>query len=429
MDEHWSGKTAFIIASIASAVGIANIWRFPYMVAENGGGSFIIPYLIGVFIFGIPIMVLEFLVGSSLKKSASTIFKKLTGKYNVLTYFPLILQFIIATYYVVITGWILSYFIFSINFFSPIPTFANFTSGLLPIYSTIAVIILLFLVVKAGVKNGLEKLNYYLVPLFLISFTSIIIASLYVFGVEKPLDFYSTINPIFLFNPNVWILAFTQAFFSLGVGFGLMLTYGSYLKSKINVLTSSIIVSVADTLIALFAGLMIFALVFGNGLSLNSGPSLTFNSLPLAINSLPFAKIILPIFFFLLFSAALTSAVSILEVPLTLIEDKLSFNRSKSSVLLFILLIVFTIPSMLSYSVFSISIYGMPFLDFLDKLLIGKFAPFAALITTVALSWGYKDLDKKSLNIMSKFTSKIFLSLVRYVIPMFLLFLFISQFV
>lgn len=424
--EHWTNSKTFIIASIASAVGVANIWRFPYMAAENGGGSFIIPYLIGVLLFGVPIMVLEFLVGSKLKKTPICAFKKLIKKYYVLSYIPLLLKFVVASYYVVITGWTLAYFLFSLQ--GAIPKFSEFIQTDYSLYFTLIVLGLTFAVVRAGVHKGLEKINQYLVPVFLLSLAVLFFGSISVYGIDAALNYYTTINPEILFSPTTWTLAFSQAFFSLGVGFCLMLTYGGYLRKKTDIISSSWTVSLVDTTIALFAGFMIFTLAFGNGVSIDSGPSLAFDSLPTALNTLPLAQIALPLFFLLLFSAALTSAVSVVEVPLTVVEDEFGLDRKKSVIALGIFLVFASIPSALSYSFYGLELSGMPFLDFLDWGVMGHLSPLAALITTVILAWSYKDLDKQIRYILSPTYSTIFLILVRFLIPVFLTILFLSQF-
>ncbi|MFA5050137.1 MAG: sodium-dependent transporter [Candidatus Micrarchaeia archaeon] len=424
--EKWSNKTMFIIAAIASAVGIGNIWRYPYLVSQNGGGSFIIPYLFAVILVGAPLMFLEFFAGSKIKKTPLLIFRQISKKYAFLGYVPIILNFLIVSYYVVVTGWTLSYLISS--FSDEIITFSDYSATNFSIYSTLAVIAIIFIVMRFKITKGLEKLNKCCVPIFVISLILLFIGSIYTYGYDMALDFYTQINPDYLFNLNTWILAFSQAFFSLGVGICVMLTYGSYVKGKLNIFGSTAIVSIIDTSIALFAGFMVVTLALGNNLPLSGGPSLAFDTLPLAFHSIPFSEFALPIFFLLLFSAALTSALSMMEVPITLFEDRFSFDRKKSVLILTILLIIISFPSALSYSGNGFEIFGAPFLDFMDETAVSYIFPFAILITVVFLAWGHKNLENEIQTIMGKASSKLFLILIKYLIPAFLILLIFLSF-
>ncbi len=397
------------------------------MAAENGGGSFILPYLISILILGFPIMILEFLIGCKFKRTALRVFKKLTKEFYLLSYVPLSLHFIIVSYYLVVTGWTLSFFILSITKFSL--SFSEFIMSDFSIYSTLTVLGLTLFLLKSNLQKGLEKVNGYLTPIFLGCLIVLFIGAISTYGIQDALNFYLTINPNYFYNLNTWVLASSQAFFSLGVGFCVMLTYACYLKKKTNIIKSSLIVSFADTLIALFAGLMIFSLAFGTNVSLESGPFFAFDVLPNALQSLPFAEYVVPLFFLLLFSAALTSVLSMMEVPLTMVEDELNLERKKSTYLLIGLLMVFSIPSALSYSSFKLEIFNMPVLDFLDGVLVGHFAPLAVLITVLLLGWKYKPLKKDLDKLLSPLFSKVLLLLIRFVIPLFLILIFFSQFI
>lgn len=307
-------------------------------------------------------------------------------------------------------------------------SFTDFIQADYSLYSTFVVLILSFLILRAGVRKGLEKLNNYLVPLFMASLIILFFGSLSTGGLDNAINFYFTINPEYFFNTSTWILAFSQAFFSLGVGWCLMLTYSGYLTRKVNIIGSSSTISIIDTLIALVAGFMVFSLAFGGGIPIESGPSLAFDSLPKVLDGLPLTEIALPLFFLLLFTAALTSAVSMMEVPITMLEDEFSISRKKAVILIILLFAVVSIPNSLSYSSYGFEVFGMPFLDFLDWYVVGQFAPLAVLVTTMLLAWGYKDLEKQLRKMMSPILSKCFLIFVRFVIPIFLIGLFLVQF-
>ncbi len=425
--QHWSNKKAFILAAIASAVGVGNIWRFPYMAAANGGGSFILPYLIAIALVGIPVMILEFFVGSKLSRTPLCAIQKLSKKYYLLGYVPLLFTFIIASYYVVVTGWTLAYFFFSLS--GIIIPFSDFIQTDNSIYSTFTVVLLLFIIMRSSIKKGLEKLNMVLTPLFMLSLLVLLVGALSTYGADKAIEYYTKVDPAYFFNFNTWTLAFSQAFFSLGVGFGLLLTYAGYSKSYKDMHTSSLIVSIVDTLVALLAGILIFSLAFGNNIPMGAGPGFAFESLLPALNAFPFSSLAVPLFFLLLFAAALTSAASLLEVPITMAEDLFELKRPNASKIVFIALALASLPSALSYSGFGTEIFGMPFLDFMDAVFVGKLLPIAVLIFVLFLSWGYKPLKKEISKLLPKFLVNPFLVLVKYLIPMFLLLLSVLQFV
>lgn len=422
---HWSSQFAFILASTASAVGVGNIWRFSYVAGENGGGTFILAYLLLVFLIGLPVLLLEFITGNRLEKTALAAFRTINKGIFPLAYIPMLLNVIIGSYYVVIVGWTLFYFLSSIGgLFIP---FSDFSSTYLSLVFTIIVCSILFLVDRLDIKVGLEKVNLYLMPLLFICMVVLLINSMMNLDFKAALEFYTKVDWKELLNPKILIAAASQVIFSLGVGYGIMLTYASYSKAQHNILKSALAVSIGDTAIALISGLVVFSIVFFYNIDPASGPSLAFEALPHAFLNMPFGQLLLAVFFFILFAAALTSAISIAELLTTNIMDTSGYPRERSTSIAVILLLLLSIPSALSYALPHISVFGKPFLDFMDGVITEKFAPFAIFVTVVYISHSYKGLENAVKEEIPGIFVEPLLIMLRYIIPLFLLILFLTQ--
>ncbi|MBI2079286.1 sodium-dependent transporter [Candidatus Micrarchaeota archaeon] len=426
MREHWSSRITFILAAIGSAVGVGNIWRFPYLVGENGGGNFVFPYIVLILIFGLSALLLEFIAGSSIKKTALAAFKSLNKKYYYFTFIPLIINFIIFSYYIVVTGWTLFYLLNGL--FQLTPNFTDFLASNEPFFYTVAVAILLYLTLHLKVREGLEIVNKYLTPLLFVCILILLVNSIYIFNFDKALSFYLNFNLSQAISPTNLIAVISQIIFSIGVGYGIMFTYASYSENK-NIFSSTLAVVLADTLIALLAGLVVFSIVFSTNIDPASGPTLVFVTLPSAFSHFAFGNMLMPIFFFLLFSAAFTSALSMNELLITNMEDQFKFDRKRAAVYSILLILLLSIPSAFSYTKHGLDINGFKFLEFLNDVIVQKFSPLAVLITILYLGWFYKDLEKQSKKQIPFNLTPIFLFLVRYVIPVILGGLFILQFV
>ncbi len=379
-------KTGFILASIGAAVGLGNIWRFPYMVGENGGGAFLIPYLIGVIIFGIPLIVIELEVGRKYKGSVITTLKKVNRKVWFVGILAILVSLGILSYYLVICGWALAYTIFSVTKFT---SFSSFTNSLLPLLFFIISLLIVVLTVSRGIKRGIEKMAMVLMPLFIALVGALTIYSLTLPGAKEAVLFYLHPDFSYLLNIKVWILGFAQAFFSIAVGYGILMTYGSYLSKKDNIMKASVEIASADTFIAVLSGLLIFPIIFTFGLNPAAGSQLTFISLPLAFSLMPFGFIIGAFFFFLLFSAGITSAVSMIEVGVSTLIDELNWTRKKSAWTLSILIFLAGLPSALSYFGKGLFINGQPLIEYLDSL-FGSLLLLSAALTCATIMWVYK---------------------------------------
>ncbi len=419
--EEWS-RLGFLFAAIGSAVGLGNIWRFPYMVGMNGGGAFLIPYLIGVVVFALPLMLLEFYTGRKFRGSVMTAMRRIDKRLWPVGLMPLVLSTAILSYYLVVSGWTLAYFLFS---FSSYPEFHSFVSGLYPLLFFAAALAITSAIVLRGIKHGIEKTSMIMMPVFMLVLGILVLNSLTLPGLSKGLSFYLTPDFSYLAKPQTWVMGISQAFFSLSVGYGILLTYGSYLGRRRNIPKYSLQIAGADTAIALLGGLMVFPIVFTFGLDPASGTELSFVSLPQVFQSMPFGLILGTLFFLLLFIAAITSAVSILEVGVSGMIDELGWSRMKSVGLLSFAVFFMGVPSALSFYDSGTSVLGMPFIDFMD-VTFGSLLLLSAAALSLSITWFYrrKLFDFRRLLGLDLSGAAIFL--LKYVIPpvMILVFLF-----
>lgn len=383
--EEWS-KIGFILASIGSAVGLGNIWRFPYMAGSNGGGAFLIPYILGVILFGMPLMIMELDAGRKFKGSVVTTLKQINRKMRFVGIISVVIALGVLSYYLVVTGWSLAYFVFSITGFLE---FKSFVSGFMPLGFFIISLAITGVMVSLGIRKGIERMSTILIPVFVALLAVLAVYSLTLPGAGEGMGFYLAPDFGYLSNINTWIMGFSQAFFSLSVGYGILLTYGSYLRRGNGITKPAITVASADTIISILGGVVIFPIVFSFGLNPAAGPELSFVSMPAAFGSMPFGNIIGMAFFFLLFIAALTSAVSILEVGAATLVDELKWNRRKSVALLSMVVLGLGMPSAFSYVGEGIALMGMPFLEFMDAFL-GSMLLLSSAVLCIAIMWFYK---------------------------------------
>lgn len=417
MREKWSSNLGFILASIGSAVGIGNIWRFPYIVGENGGGAFLIPYLIALFLFGLPLMILEFALGRHYKTSVVPAFSTIGKKSRLGGFFLVFVMGMIASYYLVITGWVLAYSLFFVT--GSNITFATFTGSYYPLLFFILSAGIAFVVVRAGVKSGIERLSKVLIPLLFAMILLLVISSLSLPGAVKGLEFYLIPDFSKLSDPFVWTAAFGQAFFSLGVGTAIMFTYGSYMKEG-NIAKNAAIITVSDLLVALLGGVIIFPIVFSFGLDPASGVQLAFVTLPPIFHEMNFGLFLGAMFFLLLFFAALTSAVGMLEVPVATLIDTYGYKRKKAALVVSSIIILIGLPCALSYTGLKLELFGKPLLDIID-VAFGTLGIIAAgLVLSVIAGWF---IDPKLILDHiggKKWMQELFIIIIKFVIPVIL---------
>jgi NSS family neurotransmitter:Na+ symporter len=423
-DEYWSSRLMFILVSAGSAVGIGNIWRFPYIAGENDGGTFLFVYLIFVFLLAIPGIVLEIMAGASTGKPLFAGFRELVGKYWAAGFLPFMINWIILSYYLVITGWVLFYFVFSLPGEAP-PFDQASESWFLPVFGGITLLIAAA-VSASGIRRGIEKLNLYLFPFFVFSLLFLFLNTLSLEGAGRAVEFLTTVDFDGI-TPDLILAALTQAIFSLSVGLGIMFTYGEYLseKEKEKMIGSVGAIAFTDTAMAVISAITIFTITFTFALSPAAGPSLAFDSLPIAFSQMPLGNILMPLFFLMLFCAALTSIVSSMEVMVNGVRRLDGERRLRDVTITVLLLLILFIPAALSYSPVNIEVFGMRVLDFLDGVIVERLAPITTTGMIVVLVWGWKESRRMMESIFSKDLGEFFYLLLKYVLPLVLLIEFI----
>jgi NSS family neurotransmitter:Na+ symporter len=354
---NWGSRIGFILAAAGSAIGLGNIWRFPYVTGENGGAIFILIYIICVVMLGLPIMLAEFSIGRNTQRNPVGAFKSLKPgtPWFFLGGFGVLAGFMILSYYAVIAGYTLGYVIESLRGVLSGATeqqigahFEQFTNNpLTAIGYFIAIMFLTMFIVSKGIKGGIERYSKILMPALFIMLLMIIVRSVTLPGSAEGLKFIFWPN-LEKIDASIMLRALGQAFFSMSLGMGAMLTYGSYLNRKENLPKSSVFVGGLDLLIALLAGIALFPALFSVGASPDAGPGLAFVTFPLIFNKIPFGTIIMPIFFMLLVVAALTSTISLMEVISSYFIDEKRWSRRKAVTLMGFCIIILGIPLTLS---------------------------------------------------------------------------------
>jgi len=435
---YWSSRFAFVLAAAGSAVGLGNIWKFPYMAGENGGGAFVLIYLVCIAVFGIPVMMSEVLLGrrgrSSPVNTMSTLAKEESRSqaWRLLGLMGVLAGFLILSYYSVIAGWALSYVVDSAS-----GTFSGTTSEQVGevfnnlisnpkrlIFWHTLFIVLTMIVVVRGVSNGLEMAVRFLMPaLFILILVMIGYAILH--G-----EFLAGLKFLFApdfskITPDVVLKAMGQAFFSLSLGMGAIMMYGSYLPDDASISTTSFQVAFADTLVAILAGLAIFPIVFANGLEAGQGPGLIFNTLPLAFGQMSGGLIFGTLFFVLLVFAAWTSAISLIEPAVAWLIEKFSITRLCSSIICGLVTWLVGLGTVFSFNSWSrIEVFndtfldGKSFFDLLDYLTSNIMLPLGGILICIFTAWLMSDASRrKELKIKNEGAYKLWVFLTRYVTP------------
>ena len=399
----FGSRFGVLVAVAGSAVGLGNLWRFPYMVGNNGGAAFIIIYLLFVILLCLPIMFSEFIIGRRTQSNVFGAINKLAPKSPFLSIgvISVVASICIMAFYSVVGGWTIEYIFKS---FSPDFLTANSaslesqfkeasTSSLVPIATHLAFLGLSALIVVAGIKNGIEKYSKILMPVLFFLVMLLAIRSMTLDG--------SSAGIKFLFYPDfskitgaTLIAALGQAFFSLSLGMGCIITYGSYVKKNENLFKVSLMTVAADTGFAILAGLAVMPAVFAFGISPGQGPSLVFITLPQIFAQLPFGNVIAIAFFFILFIAAITSAISLLEVIVAYFTEELKLTRKAAVLIAFTIIGIFGTLSSLSNGVLAdVKIFGKTFFDLFDYASSNVLLPVGGLLVVMFVGWRMKKAD------------------------------------
>ncbi len=360
----WSSEPAFVFSMAAAAVGLGNLWRFPYMVGENGGGAFILAYLLALAIVALPIMMLEVAAGRMRQGSVVTTYRGVTRFGAIYGWLVVLLTVIITSYYLVITGWTLGYTVDAIRL--SVSEFSDFTAGYNSVWYFAIVTGLAWIVLLRGVA-AIETFSKVLMPLLALLIAGLVGFAATLPGWAEAREFMFSWEPGALANPTLWFFAFGQAFYTLAVGQGYLVTYGSYIPRKTNVPRAALIVAATETSIALLAGWMIFPFVFTHGLDPGAGSELAFSTLPIVFDDMAGGWLLAITFFFMFFAAAFSSCLAGLKVIIAAVEEELGLSHARAVAAVGLLMLGLGLPSALSFTPVELTVAGMPFLDFMDQ--------------------------------------------------------------
>lgn len=394
----WGSRIGFILAVAGSAVGLANIWRFPYITGLFGGASFIAVYLVCLFMIGFPVFVSEILIGRTTQTSPSGAFQKLgkskwwgwIGKGTILT------GFLVSSFYSAVAGWILGYLIESFrgtisSFTSPEQAEVHFSSLLAhPLWGLtfhFCFLVLCVTVLYLGVLKGIERWNKILMPLLIGLLFVLVIKGLTLPNAWNGVLFL--LSPDWsLITPTAILVALGQAFFTLSLGQGTMVTYGSYTRKDENLLKTCFPVVLVDLVVSIFAALAIFSIVFSVGMEPGSGPGLLFNTLPWVFSQITGGYLVAILFFVVVVIAALTSEISAMEPTIAYLMDEWGWKRHKAVLLCGAGVFIVGIPSALSYSALAnFTLFGEPFVEFMDFLCSAFLIPLGGLAAVLLVGW------------------------------------------
>lgn len=393
----WGSRIGFIFAVAGSAVGLANIWRFPYVVGQHGGAAFIAVYLFCLLLIGFPVFMSEILIGRTTQTSPSGAFRMLggkgwawAGKLTILT------GFIVSAFYSAVAGWILGYLVEAvsgrISSFGSTEAVVSHHQSLMdnPLWGLSFHFFFLLVclgVLLLGVRGGIERGNKIMMPILFVVLILLAIKGIMMPNASKGLAFLLTPDWSAL-TPQAFLMALGQAFFTLSLGQGTMVTYGSYLSKNENLLASCVPVVLMDTVVSLLSAVAVFTIVFSVGLEPGSGPGLIFHTLPWVFSQIPWGHGIAVLFFLLVVLAALTSEISALEPSIAYLIDEWGWKRTPAVLICGLGAFLLGIPSALSYSLLKEqTIAGMTFLDMMDFLATSVLIPLGGLCAVLLVGW------------------------------------------
>lgn len=440
----FSSKFGIIAAAAGSAIGLGNIWKFPYITGQNGGGAFLLIYLVCILLVGLPVLISEMLVGRRGRRNAVESFTEISKvkAWKIPGGLAMGTSFFILSFYGVVAGWTLKYIGITLSGgFSGKSSdeIANIFTGFItnsvdPIIYQICFMVITAVVVIFGVKKGIERASKILMPFLLVVIVILNIRSLTLDGAAEGIKFL--FNPDFSQLTKAGVLeALGHAFFTLSLGMGIMITYGSYINKDISLGKTAIQVGIADTVIALLAGIAIFPAVFAFGIEPSSGPGLVFITLPNIFNQMVGGKFFEVIFFILLAVAALTSTVSLLEVVVAYVSEDFKLGRKRATALTTLALIIVGAVCSLSMSpdsaISSVKILDKNIFDFIDYLTSNWMLPLGALAVSVFVGWFMKKSDildeLKSGNIYKAKFANAFIFMVKFVTPVLIAIIFLNK--
>ena len=437
----FSGKIGFVLSAAGASVGLGNIWRFPYLAAKYGGGIFLIIYILLALTFGYSMIIAETSIGRMTGKSPVGAFSSF-GKSRWLSFggwFNAIIPILIVPYYSVIGGWVIKYLVEYIkgngSLLATDGYFSSFiTDGLSTEICFIVFALFTLGIIYAGVRNGIERVSKFMMPVLVVLSVVIAIYSVSRPGALKGVEYFLIPN-IKNFSWMTVVAAMGQMFYSLSIAMGILITFGSYMKRDISIEDSTRNVEIFDTAIAIMAGLMIIPAVFsfsgGNPDTLQAGPSLMFITIPKVFDSMGLGTVIGILFFLLVLFAAVTSSIALTESAVSTFEDELGWGRKKATVLIGVIMLLLGSLSSLGYGpLANVKILGMQFLDFFDFLTNSVMMPIAAIAICLLVSKviGVKRIEEEVLHGESSFRrKKVFYIMIQYLCPIFAVIILISS--
>jgi len=444
-NEHrgFTSNIGAILAAAGGAVGLGNIWRYPYMVGQNGGGAFLLVNMFFVLAIGIPLMMSEFVIGRRAQRNVIGAYMKLERKkgWAVIGNISIVAAVLIYAFYSVVAGWTLNYIVLActnrlsdMNPQEVATAFSTFTAhSYWPVIYQLIFLAITAVVISLGVQKGIEKISKILMPVLFLLLLLMVVRSLTLPGAKEGLRFL--FHPDFSKLTGAGILgALGQSFFSLSLGMGAMVTYGSYIRKEDSLFKTSLWISICDLMVAILAGVVIFPAVFSFGMDPAGGPQLVYVVLPNVFNSMPMGGLFAAVFFILLGIAALTSTISLQEIVVAFNVEELHWSRRKSS--LVSMLVVFFIGMFCALSFGPLNhwrIHNYTLFDFFDLVTASYLMPIGALATTIFLGWFYPKVEVKD-EITNGGTLKghlfdVYYFILRYVAPLALLVIIISGFI
>lgn len=445
----WSSRLTYVMTVAGATVGFGATWRFPYLVGENGGGAYVLLFCIAMIVIGIPMILVENVIGRRLRVNSIDAFgdkildkgKGISKYWKILGYMGLLGAFGIMAYYMVLGGWVISYVISLISGTLDISTpitkdiaknFYDLHIGNSPyeiIFYTLLFVIVNYIILAKGIIGGIERSVKYLMPLLFIFLIGMVIRNVTLPGAMEGITFY--LKPDFSkITPQLFIFVLGQVFFALSLGFGVLITLSSYLNKEENLIHTAVITGFTNTIIAVLAGFMIFPSLFTFGIEPNAGPTLVFQSLPIVFSHLWAGKFFAIIFFGLLLIAALTTSITIYEVIITALQEKLRMRRGKAIVLtLGGIFLLGNIPAILGDNLWkNVTIFGKSIFDFYDYASGNILFMLTALGCAIFVGFVLKDEAKKELS-STKYSTfiKIWFNYVKFVVPLIILVIFISN--
>ena len=447
--EKWSSRTGFLLAAIGAAVGLGNIWKFPYMLGSNGGAAFVAVYLLAILLIATPIMLGEMLLGRHGRMSAPNTLRKIAGEVGAspnwmwLGWLGIVILFLVLSFFSVIAGWSMAYIIKTLSGeFTGLSlaevdaTFDDFlhSPGTLIAWHAFFMASTVF-IVSRGIKAGIERAVVVMMPALFVMLVGLVVYGMFAGEFMQAVDYL--FRPDFSkLTPQVTLAAVGQAFFSVNVGFGAILTYAAYLPDDVDLAQSSLVIVLGDSLVAILAGLMIFPIVFAYGLDPAQGPGLIFVTLSTAFGSMPGGAWIGAVFFVLVFLAALTSSLSMLEVSVCRLEEIRGSSRSKMSAALGIAIFLFGLLTVFSFNYledirplgFIDKFADMTAFDLIDYMVTNIMMPIGGLCYAVFIGWWLsRDMTLQSLGLQDGILYRSWRFLIRYVVPVAVLAIFVTN--